>query len=244
MCPHCRTAAPLVYRGISAYCSACGAKRTVLSGSSLTHAGQPAQVGGAMVQVVGWLALLFGLSFSAIVSLVVWVFAPLLTAAITFGVLGLITLGVFLALRKGGQKLAESGDESRDMRREQALFALAATHGGTLQATQAATALDCPVNEADALLTRLAKTREDVGLEVGDHGEVFYTFARVVTFSPSGGVQSATFTHPVQPRVRIDERFQDLGSARPRVSDSERQKNAIDAEFEAIEEEKRESRRR
>jgi hypothetical protein len=243
MCPHCRTAAPLVYRGISAYCSACGAKRTVLSGSSLTHAGQPAQVGGAMVQVVGWLALLFGLSFSAIVSLVVWVFAPLLTAAITFGVLGVITLAVFLALRKGGQKLAESGDESRDMRREQALFALAATHGGTLQAAQAATALDCPVNEADALLTRLAKSREDVGLEVGDHGEVFYTFARVITFGP-GGVQSATFSHPVQPRVRIDERFQDLGAAGPRVSDRDRQKNAIDAEFEAIDEEKRASQRR
>jgi hypothetical protein len=244
MCPHCRTAAPLVYRGISAYCSACGAKRTVLSGSSLTHAGQPAQVGGAMVQVVGWLALLFGLSFSAIVSLIVWVFAPFLTAAITFGVLSVMTLAVFFALKKGGQKLAESGDESRDMRREQALFALAAAQGGTLQAGQAATALDCPVNEADALLTKLAKSREDVGIEVGDQGEVFYTFARVVTFSPSGGVQSATFTHPVQPRVRVDERFNDLGSQGPRASDRERQKNAIDAEFEAIEDEKRAEQRR
>lgn len=240
MCPNCRTAAPLVYRGISAYCSACGAKRTVLSGSSLTHAGQPAQVGGAMVQVVGWLALLFGLSFSALVALVVWAFASLATAGITFGVLGVITMAVFFALKKGGQKLAESGDESRDMRREQALFALAAAQGGTLQAGQAATKLDCPVNEADALLTKLAKTREDVGIEVGDQGEVFYTFARVVTFSPTGGVQSATFTHPVQPRVRVDERFNDLGSQGARVrGDADRQKNAIDAEFEAIEEEKR-----
>jgi hypothetical protein len=242
MCPHCRTAAPLVYRGITAYCSACGAKRTVLSGSSLTHAGQPAQVGGAMVQVVGWLALMFGLSFSAIVALIVWAFATAVAAGVTFGVLGVMTLAVFFALKKGGQKLAESGDESRDMRREQALFALAATRGGTLQAGQAAAALDCPVTEADALLTKLAKSREDVGVEIGDEGEVFYTFARVVTFG-SGGVQSATFTHPVQPRVRVDERFNDLGSA-PRVTDRDRQKNAIDDEFEAIEEEKRASHRR
>src|SRR5687768_7238675 len=98
MCPHCRTAAPLVYRGVRAYCSACGAKRSVLSGSSLTHAGQPAQVGGAMVQVVGWLALLFGLSFSAMVALIVWAFATGMAAFITFGVMGLMSLVVFLAL--------------------------------------------------------------------------------------------------------------------------------------------------
>lgn len=238
MCPYCRTNAPLVYRGVRAYCAACGAKRSVLSASSLTYAGQPAQVGGAVVQAFGWLALMFGVSFSALVALVVWAFATGMAAFVTFAVMSLMALGFFLLVRKGGKKLSETGDDTRAQRREQALFALAANNGGVLQAMQAAAALDLPVNEADKFMTQLAKTRDDVDVEIGDEGEVFYTFGRGVVIGPAGSVRAAWGARP-GPRVRIEDLRNEVRSAAvPRPPEHDiRLKNAIDVEFEAIEEE-------
>lgn len=239
MCPHCRTNAPLIYRGMKAYCAACGAPRGVLSGASLTHAGKPAHVAGAVVHAFGWLLFVLGLGFAAIVGLL---FALLSATAglVIGGFFALLSLTVFLLARYGKKRLESEGEEARELRREQALYALAATHGGRLQAYEAAAALDMTVKDADDLLTRLAKQRpEQVDVEIGDQGEVFYEFAapggaRGFVYAKSWGMPgpwgSAGGFRVAQPsparRVRV---------AEPPVAESN--KPILDAEFEAIEEE-------
>ena len=51
MCPHCRQNAPIVYRGVLAYCTACGAPRPPFSAKSIDLAGQPSKIGGAVARV-------------------------------------------------------------------------------------------------------------------------------------------------------------------------------------------------
>ena len=60
-CPHCHQNAPIVYRGVFAFCSACDKPRAPFSGKALHFAGQPAKVGGSVSRVVGYLVLVFGL---------------------------------------------------------------------------------------------------------------------------------------------------------------------------------------
>src|SRR5580693_1266645 len=64
MCPHCGQNAPIVYRGVTAYCAACGQIRVPLTGSALKLAGQPSRVGSIFARVFGWIVLGIGLSFS------------------------------------------------------------------------------------------------------------------------------------------------------------------------------------
>ena len=157
----------------------------MLSGSSLTHAGKPARIGGTVVQVFGWAALVVGL-FAALVLGGLVAVAGALTGLFAAtagwavgGLLALLSLVVFWGLRRGGKGLEHQGDQTLEQRREQTVFALAANHGGVLQAAQVAGALEVPVEQADQMLTRLAKERQDeVGLEVGEQGELLYTFKR------------------------------------------------------------------
>jgi hypothetical protein len=208
MCPYCRTDAPLVYRGVQAFCSACGRPRSVLSGASLTHAGKPARIGGAVVQAFGWAALVLGLFVALLLGGVVAAAGALtgLFAAtagwVVGGLTALLTIITFWALRRGGKKLEEHGDETLEQRREQAIFALAANHGGVLQAEQVARVIDVPVEQADELLTRFAKERQnEVGLEVGEHGELFYTFTRYL--DPSRLPGASAWGPRAGERVRI-----------------------------------------
>ena len=63
VCPYCQNDAPVVYRGMVAYCTACGAVRpAVLPTKSINLAGQPSKVGGIVAKVFGWLVLFFGYS--------------------------------------------------------------------------------------------------------------------------------------------------------------------------------------
>src|ERR1700721_2773723 len=64
MCPHCGQNAPIVYRGVTAYCAACGQVRVPLTGSALKLAGQPARVGSIFANVFGWTVIGVGLSFA------------------------------------------------------------------------------------------------------------------------------------------------------------------------------------
>jgi len=153
----------------------------VLSAASLTYAGAPQQVGGAVVRVFGWAFLLVGLSVGALVALLTWLIFTATAALITFGVFAAFSAALFFMFRAGGKRLAADGEGERDLRREQAVSALAKNRGGVLLARDAAAALDTSVEEADAFLTRLAKRSPDrVGVEIGDAGEVFYTFSRHV----------------------------------------------------------------
>lgn len=199
----------------------------MLSANSLTHAGKPAQLGGSVVGVFGWVVLAFGLFVASLLGLVAGLVWTAGTGLVTFGVLALFPAVFFFLLRKGGQALSEAGQETQEHRREQALFALAANNGGVVQAIQVAGALDMTVAEADAYLTRLAKTRHDeVDVEIGDQGEVLYTFPQFFRGRVRiGGVGGAV---PWPAEVVST-------SARPGPPAAGPQR-IVDAEFEAIEE--------
>ncbi|NUO47977.1 MAG: hypothetical protein HOV80_03880, partial [Polyangiaceae bacterium] len=136
--------------------------------------------------------------------------------------------------------------------REQALAALAANRGGRLQAYEAASALDVTVDEADKFLTSLAKTKPDeVDVEIGDQGEIFYAFTQQqlagggayvaygAVWGGPGGFRVATSSGPMPSRVRVAPP-EDVG----RPADSIAQKEILDAEFEAIEDEAQAKKRR
>lgn len=253
MCPFCRTNAPLVYRGLRATCAGCGAQRAVLSGSSLTHAGKPTSIGGSVVKAFGWLTLVGGLFLATICGLIVGLVGTAGGGVIAGLVLSALALFVFLLLRTGGNKLEESGKEARDASRQQALFALAYNRGGRLQAMDAATALDLSESEADAFLTQLAKQRPDlVGVDIGEQGELFYTFQRAQTSTSFGGpwgAQGGTgggggWRAPgprAGTRVRIDAPHLWTAS---QPSPTGVDPRVVDAELEEIEEAEREPRRR
>lgn len=198
MCPYCHTNAPLVYRGLTATCSACGRPRVPLTGASLTHAGKPARLGGAVLGALGWVALFFGLVFSTLIGLLVYAIFTATAGFVVGGILALLSAGFFWGVRRGGQALEQTGEELRHKRAVEALTALATAQGGVVTAQAAGRALDVPVEEADALLTQLAKTKPDeVEVEVSDRGEVLYAFLR----SRPVVSRASTSSHPSRVRV-------------------------------------------
>ena len=130
MCPYCHTNAPLVYRGLTATCSACGRPRVPLTGASLTHAGKPARLGGAVLGAFGWVALFFGLVFSTLLGLLVYAIFTATAGFVVGGILALLSAGFFWGVRRGGQALEQTGEELRQKRAVEALGALAVAQGG------------------------------------------------------------------------------------------------------------------
>lgn len=179
MCPHCRQNAPVVYRGVIAYCTACGVQRPPLAGTALNLAGQPSKVGGTVARAFGWVILIMGTltgfgtlaACGAIVGMSAaapWILSlPILVAS------WLVSWG----LLKSGKSLEAKGDEAQKATRAQAIFALANTRGGVLTAVDVARALDMPVPNADAVLTALAKeSPEHVAVDIAEDGTVLYRF--------------------------------------------------------------------
>jgi hypothetical protein len=181
VCPHCGQDAPLVYRGVVPYCTGCGGIRAPLTSRSVNMAGKPSTVGGTVAGVFGWLMLLGGLG---VAGLLATIFAllnyPMLALAVG-GPIALLALLFGGGLVMGGKKLRTQGATTQKDTRVEAIFALAQTRKGILLATDVARALSIPVDEADALLTTLAKTDSDhVSLEVNDDGGMFYRFSNAV----------------------------------------------------------------
>jgi hypothetical protein len=198
MCPYCHTNAPLVYRGLTATCSACGRARVPLTGASLTHAGKPARLGGAVLGAFGWVALFFGLVFSTLLGLLVYAIFTATAGLVVGGIFALLSAGFFWGVRRGGQALEQTGEELRQRRAVEALTSLATAQGGVVTAAAAGRALDMALEEADALLTKLAKTKPDeVEVEVSDRGEVLYVFVR----SRPVVASSSMSTRPARVRV-------------------------------------------
>lgn len=179
MCPSCHQNAPIVYRGVVPYCTACNARRLPLSSASVNLAGQPSKVGGTLASVLGVLTLLGGWAISALIgALVVWLSsAP--TAGLVVGVaLALVFTAIAAALLFGGRKLRQTGAIEQSRTHEQAIFALASHRGGVLRASDVAHALGIPVDVADAQLTQLARQQSDrVLLEVDEDGGLYYRLA-------------------------------------------------------------------
>ncbi len=242
LCPYCQQDAPLIYRGITAYCTACGRQRALLSSTSVSFAGKPAHVGGIVVRTFGYLGLTFGVGFALFVGLFVGLVASATAGLITGGVLTALTLIFALPMLFGGKKLEASGDHERDQQRVQAVFALAANRGGVLRARDAAAALDMPIDAADTFLTELAKRRYDeMNVDVSESGEVVYTFPRLLTVEPSrwGSVFSPGAPAP---RVRVEAPSERPAAAVKPVSSAP--PPIIDADFEEIEEPSAGARRR
>jgi uncharacterized protein (DUF58 family) len=190
MCPRCGREAPIVYRGVVPYCTACGALRAPLSSPSVNLAGKSSRVGGSFASLLGWLVLAGGGSLALAVLLLFLAFHALAVGLAIALPIALMVLVMGIALVRSGRALSSSGIEVERSTREQALFAMAAHHGG-VTATDAARTLGVGVAEADVMLTALAKRDPDrVSVDVDDQGVIWY---RV----------SASLGEPV-PRTRVD----------------------------------------
>lgn len=178
MCPHCHKDAPVLYRGVVPYCTACGAQRAPLTGASVNLAGKPAKVGGTVASAAGVMALIIGLGLALMIAGVASALGAttLLILALSGPVAVLsITIGALLLV--GGSSLRKTGAVEAQRTREQGIFALAANRGGLLRAADVAVALGMTPEEADAELTALAKQKGDrVTLEIDDNGGLYYRF--------------------------------------------------------------------
>ena len=175
-CPRCGRDAPIVYRGVVPYCTACGALRVPLSGPSVNLAGKPSRVGGTVAGVFGWLVLIVGWSMALGVGLLLSAFHLFAVALVLALPVALVSTIVGGLLVRQGASLNRTGRSIEQATRQQALLALAA-HRGSIHAIDAARALGVSVAEADAMLTELAKKDPDhIAVDVEDHGDVAYRY--------------------------------------------------------------------
>ncbi|MFO0663548.1 MAG: hypothetical protein U0174_06330 [Polyangiaceae bacterium] len=181
MCPRCGQQAPLVYRGVIPYCTACGAPRAPLVAKSVTYAGKTAQVGGTVAKAFGWGALAMGLPVALFFfSVLTWLFDSATVGAI-FGVPILcFTVALWLIGFLSGRSLKKSGDESQRTTHEQAVFALAVTRKGNLTGQEVAHAMGLSLSASEELLTDMAKRLPDqMAVDVDDQGVLHYRFPRI-----------------------------------------------------------------
>ncbi len=191
MCPYCQSDVPVVYRGMIAYCTACGAVRPLASPTtSLNLAGQPSQVGGVLARVFGWIVLFVGLSIAGIVGALFQAIWPEGIVGWALGVpMMLVSLAAGIGLLKGGKSLSNSGKHTEEAAREKALYGLAQVRGGILTKDDVARALSVSVQEGDNYLTRLAKAKPDeLAVDVDEEGQVLFRF-RSIAARPRVGVR-------------------------------------------------------
>jgi hypothetical protein len=155
------------------------------------------KVGGVVAGALGWLVLLFGLSFAFGLGLlfrVIWSLGVGLAFALP---LAIMTLGMGIPLLMGGKALRRSATETERDMRERALLSMLSDRG-RVSAVQAGGMLGMRVDEADAHLTDLAKQQPDrVAVDVDEEGTVWYR-AATVPFPQGSWVPPA--------RVRVDQR--------------------------------------
>jgi hypothetical protein len=176
ICPSCRQEAPTIVRGVRAYCTACGAPRSLLEDTPVNVAGQPSKLGGGVASVVGWVILLGGGLLALTLALVLH--AIFASALVTWGIGGFfggmsLLFGLLFIL--GGRMLRKTGQERERGAHERAVFALAKRNAGSITPAELARVLSVPEAEADAILTQMAKQPEGhVTLEVDDDGTLRY----------------------------------------------------------------------
>jgi hypothetical protein len=183
LCPHCHQNAPVLYKGVFAFCSACDQPRAPFSGKALAFAGQPSKWGGRVGRVVGALVLILGLLLATALMLffqLLWpashlgyaLGAPIALVAVVLGSLFLIA----------SSRLGRAGAEAERQARVEAVYALAVNRNGMLTTADTARALQLPPATVEALLGELAKTEpEYVSLELDEEGQAFYLFSRAGT---------------------------------------------------------------
>lgn len=181
MCPNCRQAAPIVYRGTLAYCTACGAPRPPFSAKSVNLAGQPSKIGGSVAKFFGWLILGGGLLLAASIIFFFQLLIPAGVVGWAFGVpLGVIALIVGILVLLGGRKLESSGVEAERAAKFDAIWAMAIARGGLVTALDVGRSLNMSTEAADQVLTEMTKKwPEYVSIEVDDNGNLFYKLTGV-----------------------------------------------------------------
>ena len=176
MCPHCRQYAPIVYRGVVPHCTACGRVRAPFTTRSVNLAGRPAAVGGTVAHVLGWVVLGVGGALALGLGLLFSLLTPTAGLAVG-GTLAIIALTIGLALVLSGRKLQKSGAADQKDTRRQAIYALAGHRGGVLTVLDVAQALGISPEEADVVMTDLAKTQPDqCVLELDEGGSIYFRF--------------------------------------------------------------------
>jgi hypothetical protein len=148
---------------------------------SVSIAGKPAQVGGSVASILGFVILTVGLTVALALGLLfAWLFPGTLAPWVLSVPVALLSLVFGIATRIGGKRLTASGKDSERRIREEAVFALAASQHGNLRAETVATALSLTVRESDALLTSMANNDPDrITLDVGDQGQIHYRFPQL-----------------------------------------------------------------
>lgn len=173
-CPNCRQEAPTIARGARAYCTACGAPRSLLDDTPVNVAGQPSKIGGGVASVVGWVVLITGLLLALTVGGLLS-FVSTAAAGIVGGFLAAMSLLFGLVFILGGRMLWKTGKERQQGAHEQAVFAVAKRNAGSVTPAELARAVNLTEAEADVLLTQMAKRPDGhVSLEVDDDGTLRY----------------------------------------------------------------------
>jgi hypothetical protein len=210
MCPHCGQNAPLVYRGVSAFCSACGKPRTPFTANAVNLRGKPAKIGGTVASVIGWVILFGSVAVALILGAILQAIFPMgaVVGWVVGGVIATVGIGIAMLLLFGGHALRRSGTQSAEAARRDALGTLASYHQGIVTAQNAAEALGIAVDQADAFLTSLAKQPDSgITLEVDDEGRITYRFARYApqaAWPPPARVGQGTQLAPENMRVEAE----------------------------------------
>jgi hypothetical protein len=181
-CTGCGQFAPIVVRGVEAFCTVCGARRTPFAADILNVAGKPALIGGHAARFAGWGVLIVGLFLALTIGLVVQAIAAMFVATTWIG----FAIGVPIALLSvivalfgilGGRKLVNAGELRLRKAQVETIHGLARHQRGVVKVREAARALNLDEARADAVLVALAKDpNENVSIDVDDNGNVVYLF--------------------------------------------------------------------
>lgn len=181
MCPYCGQPAPLVYRGVLAYCAGCGGMRGPLTARSVNYAGQVSKTSGLVAKIFAWLVLGGG---SLLALLCYGLFATLFPGApaawVSAALVMIVTSVVFGFSFWGGRALHDSGARTEQQTKEAAVLALAASRQGELRDHDVVQALGLGPREAAALLDAMVKRLpEQMSLEIDADGGLYYAFPRL-----------------------------------------------------------------
>jgi hypothetical protein len=181
-CPKCGQNAPIVLRGVEAFCTVCNARRTPFGGDILNLAGTPERIGGHAARWFGWGAMGIGLFVAFTVGLVVQAIASMITPGSWLGLavgLPIALLSVVLGLTGiiGGNKLGRAGEARLLDKQRDIIRALAGHQRGVVKVSDAARALGVDEPRADSVLGALAREpAENISLDIDDDGNVIYLF--------------------------------------------------------------------
>ncbi len=180
-CPRCGERAPIVLRGIDAFCTVCGKPRPTLdalSSTPLNFAGTPAKVGGIAAKVFGVGVLVSGLFTALLLGLVLQAIFPAFWLGYAVGIpIALLSLVVGGGALFGGWRLGQRGRQQVAAAQLETIRGMARHQRGVVKAREVAASLRISEAQADAILTDLAKTpEENVGVDLDENGELLYLF--------------------------------------------------------------------